>query len=1116
MLQIPTSPANVVMYAPVKVTAGSLTLVLVTGADLNGAGGTFAAGSGVAAQIAGTTVTYEVTAASDTALESVAIPLAFFTTGPLSSTGAAAIIANLGPISGNFTSVAGASVPRFVAVNTSQNSTILNVGTCNPVTVTINQAFGQPDPTNAPSVHFTPIFSEAVSGFSASGVTITGTAPGTKTVRISGGNTTYDVQVTGMTDAGTVIATIGAGVANAVASGIPNSASTSTDNTISFVPGGTIAVGATAGLPGSTVAVPISLTFTPGTTINLLDLVVQIVAVGSAPSLSGVLTFEPSSGVPVPTTVSADGSNGIEIYWGSSFSLNGTSIGNVKVTIPQAATSGEVYLVHILQAVANGTGTVVYLLVAPDVTLTVGQTPSSSPVIGAISPTNTAAGGPGFTLTATGANFISSSTIQWNGLALPTTFVNSSQLTAAVSAGTIAKAGLALITVSNPASLGSNSFAFPIYLPLQTNDLVYDKVGRKIFASIPTSAGLAANGIASIDPVSGLVSQPVSLGTDPGILAISDNGQYVYAAIDGGATVRRFDIGSQAAGLQFSLGSDAQFPQFGPYYVEDMRVLPGIPGSVAVSRTSQNVSGVLGLAIYDDGILRPNTVPDNGGASSIEFSSSPSVLYGFNGWDTGYDFRTMALDSSGVKVTNSARGLLFGYFDNYLQIRFDNGLIYSTSGAVVDPVALTLNGTYNAKGLVVPSSPVNRTFFVTASQSSGYTLQIFDQQNFNSLGSLNISGVAGTPESLIQLGSFGLAFRTTSSQVFIIPTELTAISLSPADMPAGGAAFTVAVNGIGFVSGSTVRWNGSNRPTTFVSNTQLWVVIDSIDISSQGTAQISVLNPGSSGETSNTIVFTIDSVAPKYMVGDAYPAGSDSVGGFGDNVLNNLDLIYALRAVTNVPGFLPAVCSDRFDAMDSYPPDTDTARGGDGVLNNLDLISTLRRVTNVDTSRPLRASRGLACPASSPQFAPQGQREERTSTQPPVGALELGKAESVDGGVRVPIYLRAKDDLYLSGLSLSLGTERSAEALGFAPADAAAPTLLDNALPGILALSWISEIRVASGKTALLGYVKLSGGSTEANSLRIFGLEANAGEDNHTVHLSSTALHEIKPRRGTQ
>src|SRR5207244_3568069 len=100
-------------------------------------------------------------------------------------------------------------------------------------TVTINQAATQADPTSASPINFTAVFSEAVSGFTGTGVTIGGTAGGTKTVTVSGGPSTYTVAVSGMTTAGTVIASLAAGVAQDAA-GNTNTASTSTDNSVSF------------------------------------------------------------------------------------------------------------------------------------------------------------------------------------------------------------------------------------------------------------------------------------------------------------------------------------------------------------------------------------------------------------------------------------------------------------------------------------------------------------------------------------------------------------------------------------------------------------------------------------------------------------------------------------------------------------------------------------------------------------------------------------------------------------------------------------------------------------------------------------------------------------------
>ena len=104
-------------------------------------------------------------------------------------------------------------------------------------TVTINQAAGQADPTNASPINFTVEFSEAPSGTFATGdVSFTGsTAGGTLVGTVSGGPTTFNVAVTGMTTSGTVVASIAAGVATDAA-GNTNFVSTSTDGTVSYEP----------------------------------------------------------------------------------------------------------------------------------------------------------------------------------------------------------------------------------------------------------------------------------------------------------------------------------------------------------------------------------------------------------------------------------------------------------------------------------------------------------------------------------------------------------------------------------------------------------------------------------------------------------------------------------------------------------------------------------------------------------------------------------------------------------------------------------------------------------------------------------------------------------------
>ena len=72
-----------------------------------------------------------------------------------------------------------------------------------------------------------------------------------------------------------------------------------------------------------------------------------------------------------------------------------------------------------------------------------------TPTLAAIAPTNTPAGAPGFTLTATGSNFTAQSVIDWNGQPLPTTGVSSTEITATVPAADVASAATVPVTVVN-------------------------------------------------------------------------------------------------------------------------------------------------------------------------------------------------------------------------------------------------------------------------------------------------------------------------------------------------------------------------------------------------------------------------------------------------------------------------------------------------------------------------------------------------------------------------------------------------------------------------------------------------------------------------------------------
>ena len=78
---------------------------------------------------------------------------------------------------------------------------------------------------------FTAVFTEPVTGFTSSDVTLTDSRAGSLAAVVTGGPTTYTVTVTGMTTTGSVIASIEPGVAIDV-NGNPNLGSSSNDNVV--------------------------------------------------------------------------------------------------------------------------------------------------------------------------------------------------------------------------------------------------------------------------------------------------------------------------------------------------------------------------------------------------------------------------------------------------------------------------------------------------------------------------------------------------------------------------------------------------------------------------------------------------------------------------------------------------------------------------------------------------------------------------------------------------------------------------------------------------------------------------------------------------------------------
>ncbi len=122
----------------------------------------------------------------------------------------------------------------------------------------------------------------------------------------------------------------------------------------------------------------------------------------------------------------------------------------------------------------------------------------------------------------------------------------------------------------------------------------------------------------------------------------------------------------------------------------------------------------------------------------------------------------------------------------------------------------------------------------------------------------------GTASITVTTPSNGVPGGGTSNAITLTigppVTQPVVTSISPTSATAGGPAFTLTLNGSGFVLGSQVSFNLNNVSTTFVNTTQLTASIPASAIAIAGNPYVIVTNPD--GFTSVQMTFTVNNPQP--------------------------------------------------------------------------------------------------------------------------------------------------------------------------------------------------------------------------------------------------------------
>jgi uncharacterized delta-60 repeat protein len=432
-----------------------------------------------------------------------------------------------------------------------------------------------------------------------------------------------------------------------------------------------------------------------------------------------------------------------------------------------------------------------------------------TPEITELSPTSAGVGGASFTLTVTGSNFVSASTVDWNGSALVTTYENATTLSATVPASDLTQAGTAKITVVSPGNVASKSVPFSVG-------------GAPAITALNPSAGTQGEGQFTIT-VTG--SNFVSAST------VDWNGSALVTAFGNAttltATVPASDL-TQAGTANITVVSPGNVVSNSESFI-----IGGVPAITALNPPAGTQGeGQFTITVTGSNFVSASTVDWNGSALVTTFANATTL--------------TATVPASDLTQAGTA-----------------NVTVVSPGNVASNSETFTIGGTPAITALNPPAGTQGEgqfTLTVTGSNFvSASTVDLNGSALVTTYGNATTLTATVPASDLTQASTANVTVVSpgnvaSNSEPFIIGGVPAITALNPAAGTQGEGQFTLTVSGSNFVSASTVDWNGSALVTTYGNATTLTATVPASDLTQAGTANITVVSPGNVASNSESFI----------------------------------------------------------------------------------------------------------------------------------------------------------------------------------------------------------------------------------------------------------------------
>lgn len=261
-------------------------------------------------------------------------------------------------------------------------------------------------------------------------------------------------------------------------------------------------------------------------------------------------------------------------------------------------------------------------------------------------------------------------------------------------------------------------------LLLSTSDILYDPHRQRLYATVPSHAGHGANSLVEIDPANGAIEDRWPMSSSPGKIARSDDGEFLYIALNEQGIILPFHLPTRRARTPFAWG--LKFTN-SAWRVRELKVLPHQPDSLVIS-----FAPLVGNTNLDTMVLyragQPLKMVYRGG-TVIHFSSDGSIIYTIDAPKPNQPLNLVLLKSTaqGLEPISSVTNLLAS---SNLQVV--GSYLYSGSGQIInlDTMRQELQCENLGSDCQVLAFPEGgRLFFLDGSNSGACSFKVYDGES---------------------------------------------------------------------------------------------------------------------------------------------------------------------------------------------------------------------------------------------------------------------------------------------------------------------------------------------------------------------------------------------------